>query len=199
MAEDSEEKSSSAVLPTLFGESAFRRRRKAVSLGGIWFAVMFVRNMGQQSRITCTSHIGSLRVSRPALEGQQQQQRPPASGDGVWKIALALGPMRDEMDANSVCRLWSLCQKGMLVKAARGEAICIRFGIPGFVDWESVFGPLALGYRLQFFKNPCAELAGDAASSSPSSPKKAPPARKRRRPKESDEDGTHSVKHKKKE
>ena len=47
----------------------------------------------------------------------------------------------------------------MISKAARGEAISIRYGIPGFVDWESVFGlgaVFAQMYRLEFCSNPCA-------------------------------------------
>lgn len=77
---------------------------------------------------------------------------------GQWHVVLALGPMREESDANGVCRLWSLSQKGVISKAARGEAISIRFDIPGFVDWSTVFGSaekLCRMYDILFYKNPC--------------------------------------------
>lgn len=171
-----------SCLTTLYGNSVFAKRRHKVSPTGIWFAVMFARNKedgsgnaitgsahslakrkpgaptaasAERTRITCTSHIGSLFVNADATASAASVT---SLTNNRWRVVLALGPMRDETDANGVCRLWSLCQRGVISKAARGEAICIRFGIPGFVDWDSVLGyghELAELYRLQFCRNPC--------------------------------------------
>jgi len=200
-------------MSTMYGDSAFQKRRKMISPAGRWFAVMFARNREvadsvcrtERTRIRYTSHIGSLFFAeatasvessdededeiprRVYLTASEEPSLPetPSSGKktkiadeprsigkkksesrGQWHVVLALGPIREERDANGVCRLWSLSQKGVINKAARGEAISIRFDIPGFVDWTTVFGSaekLCRMYDVLFYKNPCGEATVAAA------------------------------------
>lgn len=78
----------------------------------------------------------------------------------LWKVVLALGPIGDERIVSNVCRLWSLSKKGVINKAARGEAISERLGIPGYVDWSGVFGSaerLAKRFQIAFYKSPDGE------------------------------------------
>jgi hypothetical protein len=69
-----------------------------------------------------------------------------------------MGPLGEEANANGVWRLWSHCPRAPVERAARAEAISIYFDIPGYVDWEFVFGDrgeLAKACRFQFLRNPC--------------------------------------------
>jgi len=146
----------------LYGSSAYSRRERLPSPSGVWFAVMFAMRGGEEEqrhddrvRLTCTSHIGSLFMC-DARERCRASAPPIASS--AWRIILALGPLRGESDADSVCRLWSLDEACVMSRVARAEVISIRFGISGFVDWDSIFGRgarLSGMYRLEFRANPC--------------------------------------------
>jgi hypothetical protein len=131
---------------------------------GKWWVVMYARNRETESlyrtertRITCTSHIGNVIAqtltappppSLPSTASTPDRTQTTTGGEqpghkpvnGVWKVVLALGPLNDETEAERVCRLWSLSQKGVINKAARGEAISRTLDIQGFVDWSMVFG-----------------------------------------------------------
>jgi hypothetical protein len=155
----------------LYGDSAFPKRRKTAPRSGRWFVVMFARNREtetsvcktERTRISYTAHIGSVLVTDAEERRPSQQHRPktvacPRRPRSQWKVVLAIGPMRDEQNADAACRLWSLGQKGVLNKAARGEALSVVFDVPGFVDWSMVFGGRGLAggpYTAVFYRNPC--------------------------------------------
>jgi hypothetical protein len=157
------------TLTALYGSAAFKKRRRCMSASGIWFAVLFVRcRDGERTRIACTSHIGGLFVKRRPPDATTSTVSSNAERSVPrWKVVLALGPVSKENVVNQVCRMWSRSQRGIINKVARGEAICIRYGIPGFVDWESLFvvtdHPID---RFRFTRNPCRWNSTEAQTNS---------------------------------
>jgi hypothetical protein len=74
-----------------------------------------------------------------------------------WKVVLAIGPVRTESCATEISTLWSNCQRGIIQKAARGEALSMMYGIPGYMDWDVVFGnrdEFNLLYRMVVCEDP---------------------------------------------
>ena len=130
----------------VYGTSAYAKRRKRESPCGIWYAVMFARK-NDDTMITCTSHVASL-----FLSADRTTHTTPTVVEPRWTIMAALGPLREENDANSVCRVWTLNDHTLVHRVARAEGIAIRFGIRGFVDWSMLFG---MPYRIEYHKNPC--------------------------------------------
>jgi len=60
-------------------------------------------------------------------------------GDGSWRIVVALGPT-DRERAQEVCALWSSNVRGILPKAAKGDALSDLRELNGYVDVAELFG-----------------------------------------------------------
>jgi hypothetical protein len=138
-------------LSRVYGTAAYAKRRKRESPYGIWYAVMFARK--DDTMITCTSHVASLFLSSDRELTTTTTATAPR--EQRWTIMVALGPLREENDANSICRVWTLNDRALMHRVARAEGIAIRFGIRGFVDWDMLFGATGVPYRLEYHKNPC--------------------------------------------
>jgi len=136
------------------------KRRKlcadeTASAGERWYVVMFIRERksgegsekhGEKEHLRSewgiTQHICTLLLPRPSESGKDDRRRVVDNG-GVprLKIVLALGPVSSGGEAERICQTWTAtCRKGVIPRAAKGEAVSIVYGVPGFVDWDAVFG-----------------------------------------------------------
>jgi hypothetical protein len=78
----------------------------------------------------------SARSSSGGIGGAQRMKRT----RNRWKVVLAMGPIASEEMATEICDKWSMNNRGIMKKTARGEALSIVYGIRGYVDWSVVFG-----------------------------------------------------------
>lgn len=84
---------------------------------------------------------GSISEPKVTREVSSVAQHKTAS---QWQVVLAIGPVKRSQQAYDICKLW-INQKGVIIrgvipKAARGEAISSELCVPGYIDWENVFG-----------------------------------------------------------
>jgi hypothetical protein len=163
------------------GIAGSRKRQKSCVDAGRWFTVMLARNRddgesckAERTTIKVTQNIAatlspSSRGRKSSADRRESGRAPgisPREGDRIqkatqqsqWKIVFAIGPVSAETTANDICKLWLKSQRGVIPKAARGEAISIVYDIPGFVDWDIVLGSakqLNAVYDVIVCKNPC--------------------------------------------
>lgn len=69
---------------------------------------------------------------------QEPQNRTKRSG-GRWNVISVIGPLGRRM-ADLVFENWSSNVRGVIPKAAKGEAICDVFSLDGYIDFKAVFG-----------------------------------------------------------
>jgi hypothetical protein len=122
-----------------------------------WYAAMFSRKKDstgtrpERTSIRATPHVEEIlnardggadrapRRSRGSVDDPGDAVRITNSG---WNLIVIIGPMTLDK-VTEVCAMWSKsgqdCQRGMVAKVARGEAIANCMSVPGYVDWEKVF------------------------------------------------------------
>ena len=80
-----------------------------------------------------------MQHSGECCEQQHQQQQQSSHCGCRWKVVVVLGPV-EEGRAEQMRDVWMQRQRGVIPKAARGEVISIEYNIPGYADWNEVFG-----------------------------------------------------------
>ena len=112
-----------------------------------WYAAMFSRKKDSTDRpertsIRATPHVEEILNARDGAPRRRPDDDVRITNSG-WSLIVLIGPMSYER-VTRVCSMWSKSgqdgQRGMVAKVARGEAIANCMSVPGYVDWEKVFG-----------------------------------------------------------
>jgi hypothetical protein len=152
-----------------------KRQKKSRVEIGMWFAVMLARNRddGTSPRAERTTIKVTQNISATLATGRQRRpmkmnngtdtkrRESGTAGTSQWRVVFAIGPVVAEAIANDICTIWMNSQRGVIPKAARGEAITIVYDIPGFVDWDAVLGStkqLNSLYDVITCRDPCADF-----------------------------------------